>query len=223
SKDLSVVTVDSVVLSRIWIAGLAAYQKKMEYGPAHITATNVEVRDMSPSALVQRGSNIRINGDYAPTVELSIADFYGRLEALAQMQSLDYALGTALKLQGFTLLTPEVRPGDTLQLSLYWRAEAAPALNYTVFIHVYDETGNLITQQDMMPAEGTAPTSRWEPGQFVEDFHIIQLPEDLPPGEYHILVGMYDFQTGARLPITTPEGEELPDAIIELGTFKVLE
>ncbi len=223
SKDLSQVTVDGMVISRIWIAGLAAYQKKMEYGPAHITATNVEARDMSPSALVQKGSSIRINGDYAPTVELSIDDFYGRLAALSQMQSLDYALGTAIKLQGFTLLTPEVRPGGTLQLSFYWRAESAPALNYTVFIHVYDETGNLITQQDMMPAEGTAPTSRWEPGQFVEDFHILPAPEDMPPGEYHILVGMYDFQTGARLPVTTPEGEELPDAIIELGTFKVLE
>ena len=224
SKDLSQVTVDRLVLSRVRIAGLAAYQKKMEYGPAHITATNVEVRDMSPSALVQKGSGIRINGNYAPTVELSIADFYDRLEALAQMRSLDYALGTAIKLQGFTLLTPEVHPGGTLRLSLYWQAESTPALNYTVFIHINDEAGSLVAQQDVMPAEDTAPTSRWEPGEFVEDFHIIPLPEDLPSGEYHILVGMYDFQTGARLPVTTPEGEELPDAALWLPeTFGVVE
>jgi len=224
SKDLSQVTISDVTIANARIVGFAAYKKKMEYGPANITAYDVEFTDGSQRTLAQTGSSISINGETARTTDLDIDIFYRRVEALASMQELNDHLGPAIDLVGFTLLTPEVHAGDSLVLSLYWRANAIPELDYTIFVHVLDEAGNFVTQEDTMPADGDSPTSHWQPGQFVEDFHSLTLPEDMPPGEYHILVGMYDFQTGARLPVTTPEGEELPDAIIRLQqTFMVLE
>jgi hypothetical protein len=224
SKDLSQVTISDVTITEARVAGFAAYKKKMEYGPARIAAYNVEFTDGSQHALAQTGSSISINGETARTVDLDIDILYRRLEALSSMQEMNDHLGPAIDLVGFTLLTPEIHAGDFLVLNLYWRALASPELDYTIFIHVLDEAGNFITQKDTMPADGASPTSRWQPGQFVEDSHSIPVPENMPPGEYHILVGMYDFQTGARLPVTTPEGEELPDAIILLQqTFMVVE
>ena len=224
SKDLSQVTISDVTITEARVAGFAAYKKKMEYGPARIAAYNVNFTDASQRTLAQTGSNISIDGVTARTVDLDIDIFYRRLEILSSMQELNYHLGPAIDLVGSTLLTPEVQAGDSLVLSLYWRANASPELDYTIFVHVLDAAGNFVTQEDTMPADGAAPTSRWKPGEFVEDFHSLTLPEDMPPGEYHILVGMYDFQTGARLPVTTPEGEELLDAIIRLQqTFTVVE
>jgi hypothetical protein len=210
SKDLSQVTISDVTITEARVAGFAAYKKKMEYGPARIAAYNVEFTDGSQHALAQTGSSISINGETARTVDLDIDILYRRLEALSSMQEMNDHLGPAIDLVGFTLLTPEIHAGDFLVLNLYWRALASPELDYTIFIHVLDEAGNFITQKDTMPADGASPTSRWQPGQFVEDSHSIPVPENMPPGEYHILVGMYDFQTGMRLPVTTPEGEGAP-------------
>ena len=223
SKDLSTVLADDVTISRAWIAGFAAYQKKLEYGPARLYASQVKFLDSSPQTLAQTNSFIEVNRVPARTVELDVELLYRRLAALAAMQPLDYRLGPAIRLSGDTLLTPEVHAGDDLLLSLYWEAVGTPDLDYTIFIHIYDAAGTWLTQQDVMPAGGQSLTSGWRAGEFIEDFHRLTIPEEAVPGEYRILLGMYDWRTGERLPVTTSDGTALPDAIIELRTFEVLE
>lgn len=234
SKDLSTVSATDVTISRARIAGFAAYQKKMEYGPARLYASEVTFSDSSPQTLAQTNSYIEIDRVPAHTVELDVELLYRRLAALAALQPLDYRLGPAIRLSGDTLLTPEVRAGEDLLLSLYWEAVGTPDLDYTIFIHIYDKAGNWLLQQDVRPdsdpelisgeqAGGRSLTSGWRAGEFIEDFHRLTIPEGAVPGEYRILLGMYDWRTDERLPVTTSDGTALPDAIIELGTFEVLE
>jgi hypothetical protein len=45
------------------------------------------------------------------------------------------------------------------------------------------------------------PTSLWEPGENITDVFQVPIPPDLPSGHYSIVIGMYDFSTGLRLPI----------------------
>jgi hypothetical protein len=72
-------------------------------------------------------------------------------------------------------------------------------MGYHVFVHLIDETGNIVAQSDAAPANWTRPTTGWLPGEYVVDAHTLNLPAALPPGPLTLRVGLYDPATGARL------------------------
>jgi hypothetical protein len=105
--------------------------------------------------------------------------------------------GEAVELAGYSFADE----GDTLVL--LWHARRDVERDYTVFVHLLDETGRLVAQRDAPPKDGGYPTSLWSAGERVTDR--IVLPE--AEGVRTILVGLYDPVTGARLP--TPRGDAL--------------
>ena len=223
SKDMSFVLIQGLEVEHAWIAGLAAYLKKMEYGPAQIQADGVVFQDHSPQALVQTGSRVVINGETAETTDLNVDELYARLDDLAGMRILDYRLGPAIRLVGYKLVTPTLRAGDNLRLVLYWQADARPEQDYTVFVHVLDDSGLLAAQRDNMPGDDAYVTTQWAVGPLIDDVHTVPLPSDIPAGEYRVVIGMYLWQTGERLPVFSPDGTEIPNGAIILDqTFDVI-
>lgn len=106
--------------------------------------------------------------------------------------------GGQIALPGYTL----TGDGGAYALELVWRAEAQPAADYTVFVHVLRPDGGCcVWQSDAMPRGGTYPPSRWRPGEVVVDTYDIVLPDGLAAGEYVIEVGWYAAETGERLGI----------------------
>ena len=100
-------------------------------------------------------------------------------------------------------------PGAVLPLSLYWQTDAPIAGNYTVAFFVRDVNGAPIAQMDLAPAGGFLPTSTWMVGTPVWDNRAVELPADLPTGEYQLWVKVYDYTDAARdLPVTTGESLE---------------
>lgn len=93
----------------------------------------------------------------------------------------------------------ELAAGQPVQLNLYWRALAPMAVDYTLFIHVYNAAGERVAQRDLPLRYGDYPTSRWRPGELVIDRGDLPLPA-LPPGAYRLEVGLYDAATGLALP-----------------------
>jgi 4-amino-4-deoxy-L-arabinose transferase-like glycosyltransferase len=87
--------------------------------------------------------------------------------------------------------------GETLTLTLYWTVVMQPTQEYTIFVHLLKGSAQL-TVADGPPAAGDYPTSMWRAGDTIEDSHLISLPPDLRPGDYHIAVGLYDPVTGLR-------------------------
>jgi hypothetical protein len=76
-----------------------------------------------------------------------------------------------------------------------------------------------LAQNDGTPGGGAAFTDTWTPGQTVSDHHGVLIPPEVPPGEYVLTVGMYQPQSGERLPVTidgTPVGDRLPLSTISL-------
>ena len=69
-----------------------------------------------------------------------------------------------------------------------------------------DGTGALVAQQDNVPVEGLAPTDTWTPGELIRDPYRLMLPQDLAPGVYQLLVGLYD--ADGRRTVTLPDGTE---------------
>ena len=105
-------------------------------------------------------------------------------------------------------------PGQPAGLRLVWKALAPMAADYTVFVHVLDQSGQIAAQADAQPRGGTYPTSMWEPGEYVVDDYSF----DLPPGEYNLHVGMYLAETGARLPV---DGAGEAQGVILLPVWRV--
>jgi hypothetical protein len=119
--------------------------------------------------------------------------------------------GGAVTLDGYRH-PAEARPGATLPLALYWRANRPLPADYTVFVHLLDATGGKAAQRDLPPLEGRRPTSGWRPGELLRDDQDLPLPPNLPPGTYRLVVGMYDPATLAAITDGGP---------IDIGTVEV--
>jgi len=82
-------------------------------------------------------------------------------------------------------------------LALCWRALQPLPRDLTVFVHLEDGVGTLLTA-DGPPMGGAFPTSLWQPGDVILDLHT------LPPGwdGARVTVGLYNPTDGSRLPAT---------------------
>lgn len=112
---------------------------------------------------------------------------------------------------GYDLLENKIKPGDTLQLTLYWQAQSRMSTNYKVFTHLLDADEHIWGQQDNVPGQGRYPTTGWLEGEVIVDEYEIAVQPDAPPGEYILEIGMYDALTLQRLPVFDQSGERLPE------------
>jgi hypothetical protein len=121
--------------------------------------------------------------------------------------------GDAIRLLGYDAPDRAV-PGERIRLALLWHTVADPVGDYTVFVHVIDPSGNLIAQDDAKPVYWFYPTTEWEPGDYVRDEHVLDLPPELPRGDYSVSVGLYDAETGERLTVQGPDASKSTDHVI---------
>jgi hypothetical protein len=94
-----------------------------------------------------------------------------------------------------------LRPGQMVQLRVHWQPLRPLAKDYTVFVHALDETGQRRGQTDTQPQSGEYPTSRWQVGEIIEDLYGLRVAPDGPEGGYHLSLGLYNWETGDRLPV----------------------
>lgn len=88
-----------------------------------------------------------------------------------------------------------------LDVALYWRAEGTPSADYTVFLQLLNADFQQIASGDSPPLDGDYPTSWWLAGQQIVEMRRLFVPEDTPPGRYIIAAGLYNPETGARMPL----------------------
>jgi 4-amino-4-deoxy-L-arabinose transferase-like glycosyltransferase len=116
-------------------------------------------------------------------------------------------------LVGYELDRRVARPGETIRITLYWRALASFERNYSVFVHVLGGDDERWGWSDGWPVQGNAPTRTWQPGQIIEDVHELKIGETTPPGFYDIEVGMSAKDAG-RLPVVAEDGHQLGDRVL---------
>jgi len=134
-------------------------------------------------------------------------------------QALFTTLGTQIQLLGFTLSSDRLSAATSLNLSLHWQAVGQPERDYTVFTQLIGPDGQVWGQQDNQPQKGRYPTTAWALQDRVVDRYTLTLREGAPPGPYRLLVGMYDLNTGQRLPAVKGDGQRWPDDAILLTSL----
>ena len=83
---------------------------------------------------------------------------------------LDYRNGITLSDYGVEPRSPLA--GDSITVTLSWRAAQDVTQDYTVSLQLLDEQGGKIGQHDGVPAGGGAPTSSWRAGALITDTHV---------------------------------------------------
>jgi hypothetical protein len=145
-----------------------------------------------------------------------VAEAPPSLEAKAEVQLDARFTDEPIALVGYTLETTMSETGESLPVTLFWEACGAASRPYTVFNHLVDGNGALGAQQDGWPVAGQWPPTCWHDGDVIVDKHIIMLPDDLDPGSYRLLTGLYDATTGKRLLLV--DGRDA----VEIGTLEIV-
>lgn len=136
---------------------------------------------------------------------------------------LQVRFGSEIELIGYDSDLEALPSGSVGRIRLYWQGLQAPSIDYSLFIHILPmDAVQTVAQIDGSPARLMRPTYTWTNVNeiIISDLFEIQIPTDLSPGQYRILIGLYDYQTMQRLPIT--DNESLTDAF-QLATFTVPE
>jgi len=88
--------------------------------------------------------------------------------------------------------------GEALSLTLTWVVTGADTPPWIVFVHLVDASGKLWAQSDGPPENGLQSFADSAMGVTIEGERAMLIPAEAPPGEYRVLVGLYDLLTGER-------------------------
>jgi hypothetical protein len=153
---------------------------------------------------------------YARPLILSLA------EATEGTSPVYLRFGDGLELLGYSLSPERIQPGETLYVTLVWRARAAMSDNYTVGVHLLDGELRDWGQIDTYPGRGNYATSLWQPGDIIRDTYPVQLRADAPaPAMGRIALGVQWIPLappGSPLPVTDESGRTVTPIF---GRFKI--
>lgn len=105
---------------------------------------------------------------------------------------------------GYRVQAPgqRVRPGDVIDITLYFQGLRAMDLDYSLFIKLFARDVELVGI-DTYPGGGMYQATRWKPGEIVVDRYRLRIPDTvtntaLMPSAIKLDVGVYDFARGTR-------------------------
>ncbi len=156
-------------------------------------------------ALVLEDAGGQAVGTYVHPAPLAIRERERTFTVPAMAHRADVNFGEEIALLGYDLR----REGDALRLTLHWQAQARPAADRTVFVHLFDPaTERIAAQLDSPPRGGAYPTSQWAPGEVVSDDITLSLA-GVPAGSYRLAVGLYGPGDAPRLAARLSDGTRL--------------
>lgn len=110
--------------------------------------------------------------------------------------------GGSIRLRHYALSHTQARAGDVIAVELAWFTTSPLETRYKVFVQLLNSDGVLVAQRDSEPIGGLGLTTLWPVDEIIVDRHALQLPADLPAGDYRLIVGWYDADSpNQRLPV----------------------
>ncbi len=91
-------------------------------------------------------------------------------------------------------VVPAQLEAGAIHLATGWRVQSSLPDDLAVFIHLVNQTGDIVAQFDGLDA--AAETLR--PGDLFLQAHVLNLPDDLPVGSYRLRLGLYSRGDGRR-------------------------
>jgi uncharacterized membrane protein len=92
-----------------------------------------------------------------------------------------------IRFLGYVPPRETISAGELLQMGLYWRARGKPQGDYIVAVQLRDTSGRIVYEHWNRPAKGTYPTTEWDEGEVLLDWHDFELPGNIAAGEYQLV------------------------------------
>jgi len=102
-------------------------------------------------------------------------------------------------------------------LNLDWFVGGPIDPDVTVFVHILNEAGQVVTQADGDLVGGYVPIGLWPPNDRVQERRVLSLAH-LPPGRYRVALGLYNRTTQQRLNPASAS-VSLQDGALLVGEF----
>jgi hypothetical protein len=143
--------------------------------------------------------------------------FAGDGEPFLLSQELNLQYDDGINLDGYRWWTDK----SDLHLVLHWFAQNKINIDYKFFVHLIDDSGEIVLQHDAVHCSWGCPSSQWTAGQTIVDETVMPLGE-LPAGEYQLAIGLYDGKSGSRLPVRDDSGRIVQDGYYILSDTLVI-
>ena len=108
----------------------------------------------------------------------------------------------AVALTGYAITSGPARPGATVELLTAWEVVAPHPAELVLFTHLARADGSVIAQVDRLDA----PSWQWQTGDRFAHIHTLPLPQEIPPGDYYLVVGFYGRASATRLLVDVAPG-----------------
>jgi len=148
------------------------------------------------------------SGDTAYLTTINVSTGRNQQANLVHPLNISFGGSDTIRLTGFQL---DEQTSEQLNFTLAWESDETPQKDYTVFAQLLNQDQNLVASFDRPPLDGAYPTSTWLSGQTITDPRYIPL-DDVPSGEYHLIVGLYDPLTQQRL--VTDQGADFVELTV---------
>ncbi|MEL6150889.1 MAG: hypothetical protein AAFU54_20660 [Chloroflexota bacterium] len=109
------------------------------------------------------------------------------------------------------------QPCETVGIESWWLADDTPDANFNMQVVMVDENGGAVTEANSPLA--LVPTQLWEVGRFTFDQRPLTVPCDTPPGEYPLIMGVYDPNSLVPQPATDGDGNDVGNQVYLTTVF----
>jgi hypothetical protein len=117
---------------------------------------------------------------------------------------------------------------ERITMEIAFEVLAPPPKDYTLFVQLRDESGNVAASWDSfvdIDAHGDYYSTKvWQPGEVIIDRRVLSMANQNPRppagNNYRLWFGMYDLQTGERVPVTL-NGKPAGDGVMFPPEFEV--
>jgi hypothetical protein len=112
-----------------------------------------------------------------------------------------------------------VKPGSELPITVYWRALKPMGEDYSVYIRLFDASGNIVGRWNAFPGQGLYPTRFWQTNEIVVDSYRVPVSLDAKgPNVGRVEVGLFRRVPLANLNARDPKGNAITPTI---ARFKI--
>lgn len=137
-------------------------------------------------------------------------------EALVQTR-LDARYAGGLTALGATAEDWELRPGQNVTFTFYWRTEVDREENFWAAFRLVGPDGTVVASDHAIPQYEAFAPRLWQAGEVVPDQRVLALPADAVPGAYRLEVRVLNARANAGLPFATRPAGTGDDGWVEVA------
>lgn len=179
----------AITWAALGIAVIATWGRLRRHTPVYYDITLLSRAEARLTALVLGCVAVLTLLSARPDSPLSLRLQAGHM--LNRAVSLQTRTDAGISVLAYRLNGGLFRPGDTLDLSLYWQAQRALPENYRMLLYLLDIRTGARWNEHGFHYPGGYPARRWPPGSYVTGSYSLPLDPAMPAGLYQVAIEVY--------------------------------